>query len=172
MEEARRVAFWALTHCTHQMCGTNVRVVQVIHMVNNTLPKLSCHTCRNKFHSGDARYLLLARLSTVRVCGARVCQRQHGQLGAHSHTLISPCVHVAFPPSPCASSSFLFLVLLLLLLSLFSLGGGSLSVQVVQHVEQECMPTLPVAMVLLMSDMSDIAVTSVMSDACCDFESR
>ena len=21
-------------------------------MVNNTLPKLTCHTCRNKFHSG------------------------------------------------------------------------------------------------------------------------
>jgi len=30
-----------------------VWVVQVIHMVNNTLPKLCCHTCKNKFHSGE-----------------------------------------------------------------------------------------------------------------------
>ena len=42
----------SLTSNPHHPLSPPSFLGQVIHMVNNTLPKLTCHTCRNKFHSG------------------------------------------------------------------------------------------------------------------------
>jgi hypothetical protein len=108
------------------VCEVNAWVVQVIHMVNNTLPKLCCHTCKNKFHSGEALYHLRAY--------ADACIKiPHEQISRACPSLKIP----ALPSSPPIT------------LDPLARGAGSVSVQVVQHIKQECMPAVPVSMVLV-----------------------
>ena len=50
-------------------------------MVNSTLPRLSCHTCKNKFHSGTA-----LRFPLLRACLSSLLQAHPIQRATHTRT--------------------------------------------------------------------------------------
>ena len=67
--------------CARESKLTLQRCEQVIHMVNSTLPRLSCHTCKNKFHSGTA-----LRFPLLRACLSSLLQAHPIQRATHTRT--------------------------------------------------------------------------------------
>ena len=136
---------------------------QVIHLVNNTLPKLTCHTCRNKFHSGDARLPAHPPVPLpLEPASSRGCLCCPLFFVCRSASFLRlPTVPASFPPLHTSVSSPAYFsprhtsrLPRFPTTSLFCETEAeahriSVPVQVVQHVKQERVPSLPIAVVFV-----------------------
>ena len=113
-------------------------------MVNNTLPKLTCHTCRNKFHSGVLPAPEAAGFPPTTTTLSHTPPYRFMSPNPSGLAHVRPFLRHRHPacPRPAALIACLRTETVLQ-------RPNSVPVQVVQHFEQERVPDVPIAVVFV-----------------------